>query len=43
MQDNSFFADHRLHLHVPEGATPKDGPSAGVTIVTALGEHLSIY
>merc|ERR1712228_1126347 len=34
--ENKFFADTRLHLHVPEGATPKDGPSAGVTIVTAL-------
>merc|ERR1719228_2651926 len=34
--ENTFFADTRLHLHVPEGATPKDGPSAGVTIVTAL-------
>jgi len=33
---NTYFADHRFHLHVPEGATPKDGPSAGVTIVTAL-------
>jgi len=33
---NSYFSDHKFHLHVPEGATPKDGPSAGVTIVTAL-------
>jgi len=31
-----FFEEHELHLHCPEGATPKDGPSAGVTIVTSL-------
>ena len=34
--DNSFFSSTAVHLHVPEGATPKDGPSAGVTIVSAL-------
>ncbi|RHY74019.1 hypothetical protein DYB34_003247 [Aphanomyces astaci] len=33
--DNAFF-EADLHLHVPEGATPKDGPSAGCTMVTAL-------
>lgn len=33
---NDFLLSSHLHLHVPEGATPKDGPSAGCTIVTAL-------
>lgn len=34
--DNHFLTEAHMHLHVPEGATPKDGPSAGCTIVTAL-------
>uniref|UniRef100_A0A3B4ED13 Lon protease homolog, mitochondrial n=1 Tax=Pygocentrus nattereri TaxID=42514 RepID=A0A3B4ED13_PYGNA len=34
--ENDFLVGSHLHLHVPEGATPKDGPSAGCTIVTAL-------
>jgi len=34
--EQSVFDKHNIHIHVPEGATPKDGPSAGITMLTSL-------
>jgi ATP-dependent Lon protease len=39
--DPKFWAETEIHVHVPAGATPKDGPSAGVTMTTALASLLS--
>lgn len=39
--DSSLFQKKNIHIHVPEGATPKDGPSAGVTMMTSIASALT--
>jgi ATP-dependent Lon protease len=39
--DDTFFDTHDIHIHVPEGSIPKDGPSAGVTMLTTLASLIT--